>query len=258
MIQYFVPGSSQTTPQVLSDLGLCVLNEVSQTIATRISRVVSPSGRGVRGGPGGLHGVIVGESIAGYYPDRQTWVPAPQGDEDQPPYWVGWSNDSKPTAAELIRSELLPSKTVTFRDGSAWEVPILYQWHEGAETPAVWSSPLPTMVDIDRYGHATEGPVVSEYRAVFELGMKILIRTASANDGSADEISTSDYLQFACDLLACNYRVSLLELSSSVMDCFSRTDAMNVILAAIDWEGYLAAADAWVNGQSEQTVEASV
>lgn len=250
--QYFIPGVSQATPQILADRGLCSLIPGSKApdglIAKLISRVVSPSGRGVRGGPGGLHGVIVGESITGYYPDRQTWVPAPQGDADQPPYWIGFDSASKPTPSDLQRDELLTSKPVTFRDGTVWQVPVLREWSPGESTPVIWDSPLPMMVGLNRYGQAVEDKVVPEYRDLFDVGARILFRMIGSETLVSD-VTPETYIQFAADVLGMNYRVSLLELSSSVLDCLSTEDAMKVVKHAVDAKGYLAAMGNWAGRQ---------
>ena len=251
--QYFIPGAPTATAQLLSDRGLCSLVKSNASGDSRIAKLISlvtkTSGRGARNGPGGIDGVIVGEEITGYHPDRQTWIPAPQGDAEQPPYWVGFTNDAKPTNIDLQRDELLPSKPVRFRDGTEWQVPTLQQWHESTNIPAVWTSPLPLMVDIDRYGQAIDGPIVPEYRDLFDVGMKILARMAGGKDDDASPITNAIYLQFAADVLGCNYHVSLLELSSSVLDCLSTTDAINIVHSAIDWEGYMAALGNWAGRQ---------
>jgi hypothetical protein len=256
--QYFIPGPSIATPSLLAERGLVSLvggTGGNGAIAKLISRVTGSGGRGVSNGPGGQNGVIVGQEIEGYYADRQTWVPAPQGDADVPPYWVGYASDLMPTVESLAREQLLPGKPITFRDGSVWNVPTLCNWHEGAEVPVVWTTPLPMMVDIDRYGQAIDGPVVPEYRDLFDVGLKILARIVAGKDDSDVPITNTTLMQFAADVLGCNYRVSLLELSFSVMDRLSTEDAMRVVESAIDMEGYWSALGNWAGRQGRPVTD---
>lgn len=250
--QYFIPGVPVATADILHARGLCSLvKNVSgdSGIAKLISRVTRSGGRGVSNGPGGQNGVIVSDEVVGYYPQQQKWVPAPIGDAETPPYWVGFNRDALPTVADLAREDMLTGKPVTFRNGSTWQVPVLREWQDGGDALPIWSTPLPLMVDIDRYGRAIDGPVVPEYRDLFDVGLKILIRLITSKDPEGFAITNDVFMQFAADALGCNYRVSLLELSSQVMDCLSTDDAIKVVKTAIDLEGYKAALGNWAGRQ---------
>lgn len=234
---YFFPDVPSVTQAVIDSVGL-------QGIVTRTG------GRSVNMGPGGFNGVIIGNKAgAGYHPEKQTWCAAPQGNEDNPPYWVGFDTDAKPTPETLQRDSLLQSKPVTLCDGSVWQVPVLCEWQPGKETPAIYQTPLPLMIDIDRYGNAVSGPVIPKYRDLFEVGLKILACMVAGKDDSPEPLTENQFRHFATDVLGCNYRVSLLELSSSLLDCLSTEDAKNIVRAAVDLKGYLECLGNWVGRQ---------
>ena len=134
------------------------------------------------------------------------------------------------------RTEQLVGRNVTFRDGSVWKVPQLVLWHdsESDDLPAVYSTPLPVMVDVDRFGNPIDGPVVKEYRELFDLGLRVLAKLAGNGDES---LTGAQLMHFAANVIGMNYRVGLLEMSASVLDCLSTDDARKVMLAAIDWSG---------------------
>lgn len=232
---FYIPGVQSVTQDLIERIGLAYATEVRS------------GGRSVSGGPDGGNGVIIGhdnESIGGYYPSSQTWVPAPQGDLESAPWWIGMPKDEPLDTESLLRGSPLPGKTVTFMDGSKWNVPILRQWHPSGskEVLAVWSTPLPTMVDIDRYGKAIDGPVVKQYRDLFDISLRVISQMVGRGELV---MNGSQLIAYAADILGINYRVSLFELSSKVLDCFSSEDAKAVVEAAIDWEGYLEAVKNW-------------
>ncbi len=196
---------------------------------------------GVMRGPEGHNGAIgvCGDAV-GYHPDRQTWIAAPRGDEELPPYWIGWETDQNPTPEDLSRKDAPGGKAFTLENGSVWRVPRIMTWHESSDQPAVWSSPLPRMLDLDRYGEMIDGPIVPKYRDLFDAGMQILVRLVGK---SSDPIPPQSFYRFACDCLGVNYAVSELELSASVLDCLSTRDATAIVHHAIDLEGFIDAAN---------------
>ena len=232
---YFIPGASSVTRDQVAELGL-------------LYAIDSFKGLGAVG-PSGVRGQVVCSSgeIQGYYPDKQTWIAAPKGDEEVPPFWVGWNNENRPTPEALARDEVLPGELITFRDGSKWNVPKLVSWEEdpNGERPAVYSTPLPQMIDVDKYGNPVNGSVVKEYRDLFDLGMRVLAKRIVGDD----DLTVAQVLHFAADVIGMNYRVSLLELSSSVLDHISTDDASRVIDVAIDWQGYEGALGNWAGRQ---------
>ncbi|MEM6980605.1 MAG: hypothetical protein AAF539_13160, partial [Planctomycetota bacterium] len=213
---YFVPDVAMVTQDVASKLGLQYAFD-GMSIETR----------GVTRGPSGGAGAVaiagdIGDQSVGVYPDQQTWLPAPQGDEESPPYWIGWPKDNTPKPDGLKRTEQSVGAMLQLEGGSTWHVPTLLSWHPGEDVPAVWDSPLPRMLDVDRYGNLVAGPIVPRYRDLFDVGMQILAKMVSGGDWG---ISVVSFNQFACDCLSVNYHVSPLELSARVLDCLSTSDA---------------------------------
>lgn len=230
-------------PKVQS-VGRELIDRLNLSYAT----TVVSGGRSVSGGPGGHNGIIIGKSpsdVGEYRADRQTWVAGPQGTGDYPPFYVGWWNEKKPRPDDLARDKQFEGDRLTFVDGSRWVVPKVREWVESnsEEIPALWRTQLPVMVSMDRYGAACEGPVVPQYRDVFDLSLKVLAQLSGRGEVA---LSPKDLIAFAANLLSMNYRVGLFELSSLVMDCMSTSDANQVIMSAIDWEGYEAALKKWI------------
>ena len=240
---YFVPGVSVISPEKIGELGLSYAVKKFNAIGCRV-------------GPNGSSGAIVSSDgqVVGYFPDRQQWTPAPRGDSDDPPFWIGFDREQRPTPETLARTEQLVGQRVMFRDGSVWNVPQLVLWHdsESDDLPAVYSTPLPVMVDVDRFGNPTDGPVVKEYRELFDLGLRVVAKLAGNGDES---LTGAQLMHFAANVIGVNYRVGLLELSASVLDCLSTDDARKVMLAAIDWTGYEGALGNWVGRQGRPTTD---
>lgn len=195
----------------------------------------SAGGRGVLRGPEDGPGTILCDdsSIIGYYPDKQTWRPGPREADGDAPYWIGFETDNPPTPESLARPTQLGGPLVRFFNGGQWRVPVLRQWEAGDEPgQALWSTTLPSMIDIDAYGIPIEGNVVPQYRDLFDVGLQVLAKMV----GGESSLSNSQLIQFAADCLGANYRVSLLELTA--LECLCTDDARKVIEAAIDLSGY--------------------
>lgn len=223
---YFIPDVTTLSREKITQLGLDYAD-------------LKTGGRGVNGGPGGKNGVITcggGDAGAGYYPLKQIWAPAPQGDEDEPPFWVGYAKADKPTPESLQRAQLHGGEWVTFLDGSKWLVPHLREWLEGDSdaSPVLYQVTLPCLVTVDRYGLASKGGVIPAYEQIYEAGLKIHAQLAHG----VRSLTDAQWLQFAADLLSMNYRVGLFELSEAVSKYLSCDDAVAVVKAGIDFDGY--------------------
>ncbi|QDV84997.1 hypothetical protein [Planctomycetes bacterium TBK1r] len=235
---YFIPSdANQITPTDIDRLGLGYA-------------IDHPTPKGCIG-PDGRRGFIMGrnpKTLHAMHAETQSWIPAPKLGQESPPYWVGF--DSKPTAEDLARGEQVTSVTVETTGGYKWNVPKLVMWQEGDDTPAVWNTPLPVCIDLDDNGNPIDGAVVPQYREMFDIGLRVLTRLAGGNDGG---LSSSQLIRFAANCIGVNYRVSLLELSSRVLGCLSTEDALRVIHAAIDWQGYRDAVGNWDGRQGRPT-----
>ena len=224
--QYFVPGVPSVNRQKMLAAGLDYVDEVS-------------GGADIIG-PDNIRGCLFGSDMTQlkFDRERQTWVGAPKGDSEKHPYWVGWDKESPPTVEDLARPNLIPGETIKTVGGHCWQVPKIRNWSasESSEQLPVWSSNLPRMVTIDDHGKPEIGDVVREFRDLFDLSMKVFVKRIS---GEEDSLTVADLLQFAADVLAMNYRISLFELSGRVLDCLSVDDAVRIIDSAVDVAGYL-------------------
>jgi len=230
--QYFMPGASAVNQQRMADVGLGYLPAVS-------------GGADIIG-PEQIRGRLFAKNMELVRFDRehQTWIGAPKGDADSHPYWVGWDKESPPAPEDLARANMLAGDTITTVGGHRWQVPKIRDWFpaESTEQLPAWSTRLPRMVTVDDYGKPAFGEVVRDFRGLFDLSMRVFIRRIS---GEESGLSNADMLQFAADVLAMNYHISLFELSGRVLDCLSVSDAMAIIDCATDVDGYL---DAVKNG----------
>ncbi|MEQ8636911.1 hypothetical protein [Gimesia maris] len=80
-------------------------------------------------GPEEQKGVLIswtgpGDTITGYRPEEQTWIPAVPRDElEAKRYWVGIWNDRRPTQKDLKRPYPYRGKPVVLNDGAEWLIP---------------------------------------------------------------------------------------------------------------------------------------
>lgn len=80
-------------------------------------------------GPEEQKGVLIswttaGDTVTGYFPDKQTWIPAvPKDGLEAKRYWVGIWNDKRPTPKDLKRPYAKPGRHVVLNDGHEWLIP---------------------------------------------------------------------------------------------------------------------------------------
>ena len=239
--QYFIPNKRTANLDDIKAAGL----------GYAIDKSAGP--RAVSLGPGGTPGAIVCQGPdmpVGYYPDMQTWVPAPSGDSDEPPYWIGFDPANKPTPDDLVRENVIAGGTVKMEDGSAWIVPETRSWRdEGGDLPQ-FSTRLPSMIDCDAHGRPCDGKIVPRYRDLFDTGLEVLIYLVHRQGSDASTV-----LQYGVNCIETNYRVSMFELGSQVLDCLSTDAMMDAIQVAIDLEGYQAALKKSVGRQVRPTTD---
>ncbi|EMI47384.1 hypothetical protein [Rhodopirellula sp. SWK7] len=222
---YYVPGRVNITSKQVLEVGLA-------------SQCSMPRSRGISPGPDGGSGITVVHKDSGITPGEtpgMKWIAAPKGDAEKPPFWIGFDPNAIPGPEDLQRRVMHPGKTVTLASGQSWQVPELFRWHEGEDTPYAYDTRLPCMLDIDDYGRPKSGQVVPQYRRVFDLGLRVLM---NRHGGSNDLMMTEAY-QFLIDVLAINYRVTMLELSPAIMDSIRTDEVFELIDAATDAEGFL-------------------
>ncbi|MCM2373915.1 hypothetical protein [Aporhodopirellula aestuarii] len=222
---YYVPGRVSISSSQVADVGLS-------------SQCPDPLFRGISPGPDGGSGITVVDRSSGIKPGDfpgVQWIAAPKGDADHPPYWIGIDPSAMLSPGDLQRKVMHPGKVITLSNRQSWQVPELFKWYEGDGTPYAYDTRLPCMLDMDDYGRPIRGAVVSQYRRIFDVGMRVLM---NLHAGASDLLMTDAY-QFLVDVLAINYRVTMFELSPRVLDSIRTDEVFGLIDAATDAEGFL-------------------
>ncbi|MEO1528068.1 MAG: hypothetical protein AAFX06_21770 [Planctomycetota bacterium] len=234
---YFIPDVPSVSRDIIEAAGLAYA-------------IDHTTGRGCDGPKGGRGMVLrTDDDLATMDAESQSWLEAPKFGADQAPYWIGW-NGAKPTPEDLARKEQMRGQWITVQDGSRWYVPTLLSWSEGKELPAVYENRLPTSIGIDDNGNPTVGQVVPKYRDMFDIGLRVVSVMAGRGE---EAMAGSEVIKFAANCLGINYRVSLLELSASVLGCISTDDAFQIAKIAVDWAGYEESVGNWAGRQGRPT-----
>lgn len=187
---------------------------------------------------------IVAPRLA-YAREQQTWhrVEAPPdpgapGPVDPPgsAYWFGWWSESASPASpappgpeDLERRQVLPGHRVTLGDGNDWLIPAIH-----APRTAI---PHTMRLGADRSWRLEPLP---EYAAIMAEGAH-WYRVAA---GELDPPPRSEWAEFACRLLALNYRVSPWEISALGLLRASDDQYAAVVAAALDFPAVAAEAEA--------------
>lgn len=181
--------------------------------------------KGPDGGRGTLAATIrtieAGTARCVYDAAGQTWRRIP-GSE----WWVGFWCDAKPGPDDLSRSTLLDSQPVVI-NGQAWQVPICRVFADGQATIH-----LPQAMDLDDTGNWVIGPVVEQYRKLWDASKSyfdFILSQIPDEDGNAEpiEIMVADVADACVVVLGTNYRVNAIEVAMlGLLDSHTRAQIM--------------------------------
>lgn len=168
----------------------------------------SPNGR-----PGG---VIVDpkrhDRAAGYHKDQQTWRKMPTV-EGRPELWVGYWNEAKPGAEDLVRPNMLPGEVaMTLGDGNRWVIPTLAEFDSEKRDG---DCTLPAPLDFDDEGNLFTTSPVGEYGELWEVVHPVAVGVCFGGtepDAEIREPLEKDIRAAAFRLLRTNYVVDMPEL----------------------------------------------
>ncbi len=145
-------------------------------------------------GPEEQQGVVIswpdiGDSITGYKPDKQVWLPAAQsGELESKRYWVGIWNEKPPTSNDLQRHKPHPGRAVGLGDGHEWLVPM--------------ASELPADLILDQTG-SWGFEVQPQFHDVYSQASK-WHEMITNSDGNATA-EYDDIVKFIVPMLGLNY-----------------------------------------------------
>jgi hypothetical protein len=222
---YFVPNAKSLSASLRTEHGLDRLLASSQC-------------RETFQGPDGP-GLLIAEATAGadylhYTADKQTW-----SKRFGYTSLVGTWDDQPITPAQLARPKLIEGEQIELLDGHRWQVPRLRQWRD--EDQLRWEHALPrVMQQSQTTGRFVLGSVIPKYRQLWETSLRIadsMFGQLQAADSA--ELEDSVVEQFACDLLAANYRVDASVISH--LQLLTPELCGAVIRAGLDWETLRAA-----------------
>jgi hypothetical protein len=223
---YFIPKLKSMEPDTLSKMGLSDRIDKAQSSAV------------IANGPDGGPGMVICDRSCEMPPrivlDRQTWRPAPKRGADVAPFWIGYWNDKPPTEESLRRPKMLPGEQIELRDSSKWTVPKLVQFDDVSDSTLIqYKVKLPQVLDVDDDGEIVSGKIDPAYQTLWNEGWlahESLTQQASETGSAVMTIAQSR--QFACRLMAVNYRVSAIELT--MLSLLDDSSPMQIVLSAID------------------------
>lgn len=219
MLLYFVPKAKAVTPELLREHGFDRL--LSQTRAHNECSS-GPDGAGIIITDGDKNRIV-------YDKTRQTW-----SRRFGKTSWVGHWNDTPATPEQLARKEQITGSSVTLVDGNVWMIPLLRQWRDGEQLQYVNALPRITQQSPDT-GQFLLTDVVPQYRELWERSLpmaeSIFEQLTSGTEASIDD---DQVYQYACDLLATNYRVDVSVISH--LQLLTTTSIGEIIRHALDIE----------------------
>lgn len=225
---YFIPGATHIDKTILANAGLAdILGPVQYRQTVR--------------GPNGSGGMLVAPTLVvdgktylpDYDADRQTWTKRYGGD-----CWLGRDPDRPERPSNYQRDKQLSGKSVTLRDGNRWTIPQLKVFLQNTgDGPLIYTPRLPRLLRQDPdTGEMIPGDVVPEHSAIWNQAMAISdFLLGVARDTGSATLTSSTAIDFACNLLRCNYRIDKPEIDA--LGLFDDANYTEVVRIAVDWEG---------------------
>ena len=196
---YYAPGPGKlVTADRLKELGVEYAFDASPASC-------DINGRTPTGGQGWLFADTSGGMSLAYRGDEQTWRKIPKSE-----LWIGYYKDALPTPDTLARANQLDGDKVRLDDGNQWQVPRLrlFSGDDGFQVA------LPQKVDMDDDGVWVVGGVNPQHNRLNEIADRLyeaMVTSLAGEDESIKPLSSSEALDFTCELLQVNYRVSKIE-----------------------------------------------
>lgn len=182
----------------------------------------------VRGGPDGLHGVLVVAMPADgsvphrseYVADQQEWHETQQHQvEGKPAYWVGYNRDTRPNPDGLVRLQTVSGYEHELPDGHVWSCPIIRRALYHANVPCTLSR---------MNGVVTREPL-QQYRDAWNRSLEW------ANYEFSGGMTLEMQFTACIDALSLNYRVDAEEVSLLELLTDGPVGSLtNIIEAALD------------------------
>lgn len=153
--------------------------------------------------------------------------------------YIGYWKDALPTAADLVRSNLIGGFRLRMRDGMEWLCPLVVSFDGTSES---LGTPLPARFELNENGEPRAGAVVAEYAYLYELMSEHAGHmTAGTLEKFFDDMPMPKLCRDAAQLLQTNYVVGLSEIEALNLwqirgdDC---REASTIVLSAIDYGTY--------------------
>tara|TARA_R110002095_G_scaffold200479_2_gene180762 strand:+ start:1463 stop:2116 length:654 start_codon:yes stop_codon:yes gene_type:complete len=211
--QIFVP---HTDDQQVNDMA-----PINPLTRAGLVNLVAGSSAQLAVGPEDQKGVIIswvtpGDTITGYHPEQQTWIPAAPRDElAAKRYWVGIWNDKKPTPNDLKRNTQHPGRMVVLGDGQEWMIPNV--------------GSFPNYFGLDNYGKWVSY-VRDEYRECFDEAMRWREVLDTLREG--DALDFGDVFEYVANALSLNYMLTGEVISE--LKLFGQSESLNSLCAVCE------------------------
>ncbi|QDT89168.1 hypothetical protein [Gimesia algae] len=191
-----------------------------------LSDIIGGSSAQLSVGPEGKNGVIIswttaGDTITGYHPDEQTWIPAAPSDEmPAGRYHVGIWNAKKPMPKELQRPKMHRGQLLVLGDGWEWL--------------------MPNIASLDKVMVLSESgewvfESCEEYKEIEAESQRWLEILQTLSEG--DILNWSDAFGFVVSVLKMNYR--LTDEVVSHLKLFNQTDILKSLIAICEVPAYV-------------------
>lgn len=152
----------------------------------------------------------------GYYPDDQVWAKV-RGADGKVTHWIGYEKANPPGPADLQRPEMVDGYPVKLADKREWVIPCVHV-------------PLTTLPKV--FGLSPDGESILAVTSGYED-----LCNESANwwdvieNGS--KFNKAEWFEFACKLLAVNYRLGRWEIAQAGLLNDSQEVLRGVLYAAL-------------------------
>lgn len=168
---------------------------------------------------------------------NQTWHKIPAKFAGGKDVWCGWWLDRIPNAVTLARPRQIEGDAMPMVGGEKWTVPTLRKFVESDRPWPVYSVRLPTILDYDSDGELSIGQVVPEYRTIWKRAIEVaeFLTDGATRDGQAD-LSWSELIEFAGQVLGINYHVSMFEVVK--LGLITQEIAQEIVRKSLDFDGW--------------------
>lgn len=159
-------------------------------------------------GPDGRDGFLMAEHAAllgNLERVEWEWGEVVQHSEiDSREYWIGLDSEASPGPTDLAREEIIGGHEVKLSDNSFWTIPMIRDFVGGSQLPTRWSL-------------GPKGEWVSErlpqYIQLWDAACKMFDAYMAMVEAEQESFAVKDGLDFACECIALNYRVSKREIA---------------------------------------------